>query len=504
MGIPDPIKIAYKDRVPRSDPFWQGKKKNFAIATIASFLLLQLIFLANYSYLFGTFHNTMVRVKALNILIVDYDNSVVGQSIAGAAGELNKTPSLPDFQLAPVSSFPDPANVIEAVRVGNYWGAVYIQPGATQRLEAALAGGQAAVAYLEGEPGVTWVWNEVRYAAVQESAVFSGIQTLLSVSRFAYFRAANGTAVRSVNTSDPAALQVIANPITYQEFNIKPTNQGPRVLYNTAVTVMPPLMQFFFLMALNSISQQFQFYSHLPILDNGFIRLGFGLAYSFFGGLCMAGYIWAFKEDWDVSGTQFILTWMVLWLCNHVNFTIMDCATGFIPISFLPFFVLTWIFINITSTVWPFELSPGFYKIGYALPAHETWVVLIQIWSGGGLNRLYQALPILFSWEILCFPFQILALYLRCIRAKSEVTKQEEMIDERVQTSLERLRRENETRSPKRSSWRSSWGMGGAGRASLLRMNSRDEYAPALPIPFITEMTRTASEPIVHKEVMGA
>jgi hypothetical protein len=104
----------------------------------------------------------------------------------------------------------------------------------------------------------------------------------------------------------------------------------------------------------------------------------------------------------------------------------IDVATGFIPMKFLPFFVLTWVILNVTSTIWPFELAPSFYRWGYALPAHEVWQVLIQIWSGGAVDRLYQALPILFTWEIVFLPLAVVALNFRCKVAEREHRAAEE------------------------------------------------------------------------------
>jgi len=94
--------------------------------------------------------------------------------------------------------------------------------------------------------------------------------------------------------------------------------------------------------------------------------------------------------------------------------------------KFLPFFVLTWVILNVTSTIWPFELAPAFYRWGYVLPAHEVWQVLIQIWSGGAVDRLYQALPILFTWELVFLPLAVVALNHRCKVAEREHVAAEE------------------------------------------------------------------------------
>ncbi|KAJ5653305.1 nitrosoguanidine resistance protein SNG1 [Penicillium lividum] len=130
-------------------------------------------------------------------------------------------------------------------------------------------------------------------------------------------------------------------------------------------------------MALNGISAQFQLFTKLSPMTNGLIRMITSIIYTFIGSLCMAGYIWAYKESWDVNGNQFALTWMITWLFMHINFLIVDSLTAFIPMQFLPFCILTWVILNVASSISPFELSPGFFRWGYALLAHEVYQVLV-------------------------------------------------------------------------------------------------------------------------------
>lgn len=141
--------------------------------------------------------------------------------------------------------------------------------------------------------------------------------------------------------------------------------------------------------------------------------------------------------------------------------------------SFLPFFVLTWVILNVTSTIWPFELAPGFYRWAYALPAHEVWQVLIQIWSGGAVDRLYQALPILFTWEIVFLPLAVVALNHRCKVAEREHVAAEEarrqLILKAEKGKLDKCEEETSAVDEKVQ--------------SLEADGQRDVYAPAIPPP---------------------
>lgn len=397
---------------------WAQIPKPFFKAIIPPFMLLQIIFLANLCYLYGTQYRSGQRYDSFHVLYVDYDGSVVGQSLLGAYNIL-KGNDFPTLIEHPVSDYPTPHDVRQAVCKGHFWAAVYTFPNASSRLEAALSDEKAALSYNSSD-AMGYVWNGARYSAFSMGAVYSSLQSLIQVTRVAYNELNGTSAAGWIDSSKPAIVRTLLNPISATEVNIKRTTQGARVLYNTVSMVMPILPQFFYIMALNGISTGFQLFTKLKPQTIGQMRMGISLLYTFIAALCMSGYIWAFQEDWNVNGAQFVLTWITNWLLMHINFLIMEVATAFIPLPFMPFFVLTWVILNVSSTIAPFELSPGFYRWGYALPAHEAYQVLVQIWTGGCDNQLYRALPILFSWWVASLAAAIFAVHHRCASAVKE------------------------------------------------------------------------------------
>jgi hypothetical protein len=322
-------------RVGHRDPFWKGRKKPFMIAAVASAMLLQILFLVNMSYLFGSLFKSEHRVHNLHILTVDYDGGVIGKSLQGAIKQL-KADTFPTFDIEGKAKYPAVEDIVQAVRKGEHWAAVFSHAGASERLAAALEGGDAATAY-DPTNTLTYVWNEVRYPAMEDGTIKSSMSQLMAVARIAYNHI-NGTgALQTLNKNNPAALQVFLNPIQGGEINIMPTSQGTRVLYNTVAMVMPIIMQFFFLMAVNGVSAEFKLYSHLPVLNNGIIRLVLSLSYTFIGSLCWAGYIWAFRETWSVGAGQFFCTWVIIWLYMHINFLVVSPSLVHPPASRLTF-----------------------------------------------------------------------------------------------------------------------------------------------------------------------
>ncbi|KAJ5900287.1 uncharacterized protein N7473_004357 [Penicillium subrubescens] len=369
--------------------------KEFLGGVGGSFVLIQLLFLANMGYLYGTAFNDSQRIKALKLLFVDYDHGIIGQSVKAAYSELESA-DFPTLTESPSIDYPSASDIQESVCKGHYWGAIYVNPDASSRLSAALASPETAETY-ENSQALSYIFNGAKYPAYAQT-ISSSLQILVQGARAGY-NAVNGTAAMSkLNMTDKNIAQILLDPVSATYNDIKPTAQGVRFYYNTVTMVMVILPQFFFTMALNGISAETKIFQTFSLRKNISLRLGLSVCFTFIASLCMSGYIWAFREDWGTTSSQFGLTWMIIWLVMHLNFFIIDSATAAIPAKFMPFFILTWIIMNVSSTLSPFELSPGFYRIGYAVPAYELYQVLLDIWTHGCNPTLYRSLPILFAW----------------------------------------------------------------------------------------------------------
>jgi hypothetical protein len=336
----------------------------------------------------------------MDVLFVDYDQDVIGSSINTAYQGL-ASKGFPTIHQHSTTDYPTPDDVRQAVCKGQYWGAIYTNTNASSRLSSALASPQTAETY-DNTEALTYVWNGAKYSAYAQT-IYSSLEMLVQATRGAYSQI-NGTAVMATaNITDTRIAQTLLDPISASSIDIKPTNQGVRFYYNTVSMVMPILQQFFFVMALNGISSESDIIRLLSLKMGILLRLSLSICYTFIGSLCMTGYIWGFREDWDVNGGQFALTWMAIWLVMHLNFLLIDSVTVVLPTKFMPFAILTWIIINVSSSISPFDLSAGFYRVGYALPAYELYQLLLDIWTDGCNPPLYRTLPILFAWWLIGF-----------------------------------------------------------------------------------------------------
>lgn len=416
------------------DPAVRRRRWGLLKAAGLNFIVLQLLFLGLFCYLFGSLFQQTTHIHNLHIVYVDYDGGAVGSAIRTAYEQL-KGPGFPTLSEQSVSAYPQPSTVRSAVCNIDYWGGLYTSADASIRLAAAFGGGSAAASYNNSDV-LTLVWNEARYSTVVDSAISTNMQTLSEAARVAYFKINGMQALGDLNSTDPAAIAALTNPWTLASINIQPTTQGSRLVYNTLVIILILIQEFFYLGYINGLYQQFQLYVSIAAPRIATVRQLISGLYTLSGSLCTTGAIWAFRHGWHVNGGQFALTWMALWLFAHSNFLVLDVFTVWLPPPAVPMALISWVVLNVTSILLPFELAPGFYQWGYALPAHSIFQVLVDIWSDGCNPQLDYALPVLFAYEVIGLTLSSIGVYRRAHYAVIAKETEEKTWKERVAAAL--------------------------------------------------------------------
>lgn len=386
----------------------------FLKGVFTNFVLLQLLFLGLFSYVFGSLFQQTQHTHNLAIVFVDYDQGDIGRALRTAYTSL-ASDAFPTLVEKPASAYPAPAvDLGAAVCATDYWAALYVAAGASSRLQAALSTSNSTeTRSYDSAAALFYVWDEARYPTVEDPAVASSLQTLADRARVAYAAADDGSLV-PWPLGNQAAAAVLANPWMLTATDLQPTTQGSRAIYNTLVIILILIQEFFYLGTINGLYASFHVYSRIHPTRIIVVRNANSLAYTLIGSLCVTGAIWAFRAGWPVGGAQFAETWMVLWLFAHLNFLTLDVFTIWLPLPYVPMALITWVVFNVTSILLPFELSPGFYRIGYAFPAHNVYQVLLDIWSlGCNQSQLHIALPVLFAWEVTSFTLSALGVYRR-------------------------------------------------------------------------------------------
>lgn len=431
---------ANENRKSGHDPSVHAPRRNFLKAAGINFLLLQLLFLGLFSYLFGSLFQQDSHVHNLNIVFVDYDGGIIGNSVRDAYTTLQGS-GFPTLIERPATEYATPQNLEEAVCQSRFWAALYTTPGASSRLQAALSGGST----YNNSDVLAYIWNEARWAAIVDSLIAQNIETLSSAARIAY--SSNETEARqAVSANTSTALSAFVNPWQIVSVNIQPTTQGSRLIYNTLVIILILIQEFFYLGTINGLYLRYEIFARLRPRRIVLYRIGISAAYTFSGALCTTGAIWAFRDTWHVNSNQFALTWAILWLFAHANFLTFDVFSVWLPAPYVPMSLITWIVFNVTSILIPLELMPGFYKWSYAMPANAVFRTLIDIWSGGCNPQLYYTLPILFSLEVVSLTLSCLGVYRRCHLALVAEEAQQKAFRDRVDAALSFEReREKET-----------------------------------------------------------
>lgn len=298
-----------------------------------------------------------------------------------------KNNTFPTLIEAPVSQYPTIESLTtETCHNSDWWAALYTYPGATDRLIAAVSDADDAAKY-NASRAVAYTWDGVRYAAFGTSLISGNLNQLLLRANGELFEA-NSTIFAKANLSNPLVGRVLYNSIAPTSFNIRPTTQGSRIFINTVTVVMSSISQFFGAMGADGIHKATGTYVRLSFWRNIGIRWSVALVYS-----CMIGggftlIIFGFKETWKLAASQWAECWLNTWFNCSINFLVLDTAIGFLADRWVPFFVLGWTMLNLSGTIAPPELAPGFYKwCVFVLSKHLSDGDEIELTCRQGLMR---------------------------------------------------------------------------------------------------------------------
>ncbi|CAN6669043.1 hypothetical protein TRVA0_041S00562 [Trichomonascus vanleenenianus] len=379
--------------------------KKVAGASVAFYLL----FLIGLSYLFGSVFDSGNRVHNIEVLFVNRDQGPIGAAVVAAFEDL-QGPEFFSFVPKNASEYPTQDDLVRAVRDGDYWAALAVNENSTARYLSAISGNSSS-SYDPSEVMV-YVWNEVRNPSLSEEIYPPLFQMLASRSATMFGYMYGEKALQIYNRQSNAtsvAMYALFNPIATSQINIQAMQQGVRIYYSTLTVAMIVLQQFFFGLAVHFITmnahKSISVHTYIAFKAVGSTIFCLGAAF------CMAGNMWAFRENWSVNGNQYILSVMILWLLMAIHNLLFQSLLLFLPVPAMPFMVILWVLINVTATATPFILSPGFYRVGYAVPSFEAYDVLNDIWSRGSVPSLYRALPILFSWWVVLLGTLIAGCY---------------------------------------------------------------------------------------------
>lgn len=220
---------------PPTNDHWHNVRTKFLIGAATGAAIFLLLFLTDLSYLYGSLFRNSDRYHNFHYLVVDYDGGPIGKAFQ-ATYYATAGSTMPTAYFHPPADYPTTEDVYRAVWHGDFAFAVYISEGASDRLSAALKGGEAAASYNPSQ-AMTWIWNQQNFPTYQEAITEASFQKLAGQVSGFYYKL-NPNVIRSLNQSDPQAVQALVQPIAYTEINIKPTPQGKLIYLSTFVSIL--------------------------------------------------------------------------------------------------------------------------------------------------------------------------------------------------------------------------------------------------------------------------
>jgi len=319
----------------------------------------------------------------LNGWIVDLDGGVIGQTVSqtfiASSGPLTKmtwmaNPS--DLNLTTREQF-EHALVDEKV-----WAIVAINRGASDKLNQTLS---SATGTYDGTSAVTVYINEARSSNAVRSFVIPQAQSLMGQieAKFAIQQAAR-LALAGINSTSllanvPAA---VISPLAYALDNVRPFDSAIVTVVNFVGLIYVTIIAFVTVAAnYNATTTITKLFPRLTVSTLIIVRLGFYFATYFilscFISLLNLAFGTPFSRHFGASGI--VIYWMMAWVSMLALGLTLDAMIILLTIKFIPFFLILWIVTNVAISSYPFELLPGVFQYGYAMPFYNLSRTVLTI-----------------------------------------------------------------------------------------------------------------------------
>ncbi|TFK35230.1 hypothetical protein BDQ12DRAFT_688429 [Crucibulum laeve] len=370
-------------------------------------------------------------VGGLEGWIVDFDADQIGTSISRAilsppSSDSSSIPSgstipastrqLVKWTQIPASRFPGgPAQLAHEVLEEKVWVGVAINPNSTSRYLASLSNPNASYA---GTDAMTVYAVEARNENAYRSLIRPYIQTSFAgvtasfASQAARQLASNSTSLGNVLATSP---QTLTAPVGYTIHNLAPFD----VPVASAVTFVGLLYQliisFFVVMISTAARETSQLQTLLTTRSLIILRFGSSfLAYfvlSLFYCLLSVAFQLPLTRKFGHAG------FVVFWMLNYAGMLsvglALEAMLTLLTVSFIAFFMLTWIIANVAVCIFPLEVLPSIYRYGYAAPFYNVSQAMRTI-IFGTKNRVGFHFAILIVWIVIsCFTLPLIQILVR-------------------------------------------------------------------------------------------
>lgn len=331
----------------------------------------------------------------------DFDGGIVGQTLISTL-ESMRSNEMPGWEITNGTI----TDVVQSVWNAHYWGAIVVQPGASARLQEALANPTAAANYDPSSAMKNYLTG-ARYFTTYSSYIRPGFTEALAattaqLSGYAAAQALSANAGATVGTAGMQALaKIIAQPVASTEVDMAPLPFQPRVFLNTFGVVVPNLAGFFFNMIIMGVFMEAGVYSH-PTTMWKLVRAKFiiKIIWCVLASLVVTSVNFSFRESYTYPAKNFFALWTNMLFYCWLNYNIFGGLIAWLHVKYMMFFVFPIVVTSVAAAVFPPEVGDTFYDISYMFPSHAYWMIAITIFGRGCCNRLRLYAPIVMVWVI--------------------------------------------------------------------------------------------------------
>ncbi|KAK4700062.1 hypothetical protein P7C70_g6191, partial [Phenoliferia sp. Uapishka_3] len=320
-------------------------------------VLLVVVFWINLSHLYGSFYDQGNHTHRVKVPVVDFDGGEFGQALIASASALNGKKGYPTYFVLE-SNTTSPEELQRDVFQGKYWTALYANEGASERWEATTNGSSRGV--YDPENVWSYITLTARYFAFYEGNFYATDLAVLGQAAAIFSSTVAGPALASSSLLSNSTVQsAFTSPAESTEVFAAGRDflMSNKALINTVGIVMPILMQFFFTMGFNGISNGMHLYAAFDTNHHIIFRVLAATVWPLISSLCVAGWTFAYKgDDYPLPAHAFVAFWIVTWVLCVISIDLIDVITAYIPIGFVPPIFLTVILWSVTASLVPPEL----------------------------------------------------------------------------------------------------------------------------------------------------
>ncbi|RDB27751.1 Nitrosoguanidine resistance protein SNG1 [Hypsizygus marmoreus] len=374
-------------------------------------------------------------VRNIQGWVIDFDGGVVGQSVVQSLTTSSRFSKV-TWTAVPASQFQGGlAQVANDVVEQKSWVAVAIHEGTSSRLQASYINPNATY---NGTDAMTVYASEARNENAYRSLIRPSVQTSLAAISQSYATQAVGQIINSPNLQAllRTSPQTVVAPISYTIDNLRPFDQPVASAVTFVGLIYVLILSFFVVMIGYSAREAAGLNRHLTLRSLIITRFVSSFVAYFVVSLFYSLLTLAFQLDFTrkFGHGGFVIFWMLNWVgMLSVGLALEALITVLTP-SFIPFFMILWIIVNVSVCILPIEVLPSIYRYGYAVPFYNvSHAVRCIVFATR--NTLGENFAILIVWTVIsCFTLPLLQWF---VRSRAVIAETQRMNNETSEISVD-------------------------------------------------------------------